>query len=266
VKCFKELIEEQASEVKLLKNVIYEITNEKIASNFAILGALLTGSVARGDARIGPFGIMIDLTIIVASKHDINLDVLFGTDEEPFIPYHCVSIQDKIGLAIKVLEEGELAKIRELDEPSIFALNESEILDDKKGILKKWKRESFEITEAQKKERTLNQYFRFNYMTNAYRFEKWSYRKAWTQIAQNFNEANECYCNFLYCINNMFIPRKDWLTYLTFELENKPQHHQIYMQKLYETELTEETINNKLNIYREIEEWMQSIVNEYNWL
>src|SRR5690606_20985152 len=178
-----------------------------------IIGTLLTGSVARKDARIAPLGIMIDLAIIVNSREDINLDVVFGKDEEPFIPYHCITIHEKIGLAIEVIEKSDLFTIRETTESNIYAKLESVILYDPQGILQNWKENSFTVSADEIKTRSLSNYFRFQYLTGEYRIEKWKHRKANIQIAQLFNEACECYCNFLYTINGSFIPRKDWLVY-----------------------------------------------------
>ncbi|HRX16068.1 MAG TPA: DUF4037 domain-containing protein [Spirochaetota bacterium] len=266
MKSFKKLLQEQSPEVKQLRDMAAEIVNEKIAHEQMILGTLLTGSVARGDARIGPLGVMIDLTIVTKTVNDVSLEEIFGADEEPFIPSHCVTLHDNIGLAVQTIEENELWKIRTKDEPSIFAMNESVVLNDKKGILKKWKEEYFEITPDQVKERALNHYFRYCYLTNDYRFEKWSYRKAWEQIAQNFNEANECYCNFLYCINDMFIPRKDWLAYLTYEMKIRPENHRQYMAEIYEMQLNDKLIKQKCKTYQAIERWMSSYIKGRSWL
>lgn len=266
MKTFTELIKEQSSDVKQLREIVRKITDDKIIPNRLILGALLTGSVARGDARIGPFGIMIDLAIVVNDKKDISLEEIFGVDEEPYIPFHCISIRDSIGLAIQVIEENKLWEMRDKGESAIFAMHESEILNDKKNLLTKWKNECFTISPDQIKERALQQYFRFEYLTGEYRFEKWSYRKAWVQMAQNCNEANECYCNFLYCINGRFIPRKDWLTYLTYEMNLKPRKHQEYMETLYEAQLNESFMNKKYNVYQEIRNWMERYCKEHNWL
>ncbi len=260
MKYFSDLINEQKKEVDSFKNIIFEINNEKIVPNKKILGALLTGSVARGDARKGPFGIMIDVSLVVKNTTDINLEEIFGKDEEPHIPFHCVPIRDDIWIAVKTIKEKDLWTIRNESESTIFAMNESIILNDKKGILKKWKDEYFVITKEQAKERAKNQYFRFCYVTGEYRFEKWSYREAWVQCAQNFNEANECYCSFLYCINSMFIPRKDWLTYLTYEMTIKPPKHEEYMKTMYSTELNKESLSKKLQLYEELRLWMEESI------
>ena len=266
MKYFSQIKQEQQNEIQILRNIARPIITEKIMPDKKIKGCLLTGSVARGDARTGQFGLMIDLALVVENRDDIDLENMFGKDEEPFIPYHCVRINEKIGIAIELMEENDLWKIREKPEPVIFAKNESIILDDKTGMLKKWKDEFFIITDEQARLRALNYYFRFDYLTGEYRFEKWGHREAWTQIAQNFNEAGECYCNFLYCINKMFIPRKDWLAYLTYEMQNKPQKHDFYMDTLYTSQLDKESILKKDRVIQEIKKWIEQYCRNKDWL
>ena len=266
MKYFSELIREQQNEVLDLTNIARSITSEKLDAIPKIEGVLLTGSVARGDARVGPYGVMIDLALVVENKSDINLDEIFGKDEEPQIPYHCVTVEGNIGLQIEVIEKDRLFKIREKPESAIFAMNESIILSDRRSVLTKWKRECFIITDAQIKSRALNNYYRFCYLTGEYRIEKWMYREAYIQLAQIFNEAAECYCNFLYCINRMFVPRKDWLAYLTFELADKPEKHNFYMERLYSLCPEEKFIIEKNEVVQDIQKWLERYCRDKNWL
>jgi predicted nucleotidyltransferase len=78
VKTFQELKREQASETAQYKKIARTVTQEKLIPHEKILGVLLTGSTARGDARKGPHGFMIDLTVVVEKPHDIDLDRLLG--------------------------------------------------------------------------------------------------------------------------------------------------------------------------------------------
>ena len=266
MKTFTQIIEEQRNDVEKLRSLAYKINSEKITPNNKIIGALLTGSVARGDARIAPFGIKIDLAIIVKNKSEIDLDKIFGINKAENFPYHCVTFEEKVGIQIELIEEYDLWKIREKHESDIYAKNESIILNDKNGILKKWKDEYFNITNDQLKQRALRNYWRFCYLTGDYRLEKWQYRKAYIQINQNFNEASECYCNFLYCINKQFIPRRDWLAYLTYELKIKPVKHESYMNNLYTAILSEEFILQKNDILKEIKNWMEEYCKDKSWL
>jgi predicted nucleotidyltransferase len=100
-----ELIEIQKQDVAALRSMVELLVEEKVRNHVSILGALLTGSVARGDARIGPFGLMVDLALVVNKKENLDLQTMFGKDEEPDIPFHCVTLEDTIGLAIEVLDE-----------------------------------------------------------------------------------------------------------------------------------------------------------------
>jgi predicted nucleotidyltransferase len=263
---FPELLEIQKQEAAALRTMVELLLEEKIKNESRILGALLTGSVARGDARIGPFGVMVDLALVVDKKEELDLETMFGKDEEPDIPFHCVSLKDTIGLAIEVLEEKELYQIRQKQESQIFSKHESIILYDPSGLLRKWKEQYFIIDDNQVRQRALQHYYRFCYLTGDYRFEKWEFRKAYTQINQNFNEAAECYCNFLHCINRSFIPRKDWLAYLTYELQIKPADHETCMAGIYEASNTEEGVLRRNGYMEEIRKWMNDYCIRMKWV
>lgn len=266
MKHFKQMVSEQESDVTELKRILKNELNSKVIPNNLFLGALLTGSVARGDARINPFGIYIDLTLIVKKRNEINLEKIFGNDAEPFIPKFCIKKTDKIGIAIEIIEENNLWNIRDQNEPTIFARNESIIVYDKTKILKKWKDECFIITTDQIKKRALANFFRFKYLTDEYRFEKWNYRMAYIQINQNLNEAAECYINFLYCINEYFIPRKDWLVYLSYDLIIKPEKHIEYLDHLYTSSVKPNSIELRNKIIEEVGKWMENYCQIKTWL
>ncbi len=266
MKTFTQLLNEQKAEVKQLRQITEKLNEEKIVANRQITAALLCGSLARGDARSGPFGLMIDITLIVENKQLINLTDIFGKDEEPFIPYHCIKIDEKHGFAFEVIEVKELLKIREQSESTIFAKKESIILKDSKDFLKNWKLECFTISSEEIRKRSLRNYFRFCYLTDEYRFEKWNSRDAYCQISQNMNEAAECYCNFIYCINKEFIPRKDWLVYLSFEQKITPNQHKEFINKLYTSNLNKKDISKKNNTIKTIQEWMRNYCEQLKWL
>jgi hypothetical protein len=122
------------------------------------------------------------------------------------------------------------------------------------------------LSEEDIKNRALQQYFRFDYLTNEYRTEKWTYREAWAQMTQNGNEAVECYCNFIYCINGRFIPRKDWLVYLTYDLQEKVPNHEDLTNKLYRTEATEEGTKSRSHLFKELYVWMRDYCVAKEWI
>jgi predicted nucleotidyltransferase len=265
---FRDLCALQSEENLKLKKLATELVQDKISGNNKILGALLTGSVARGDSRIGPFGIMIDLAIVVDKKVNIDLADLFGPDEEPYIPYHCTKMENGIGFGIEAVEREELYKIREKPESTIYAKWESVIIDDKLGILQEWKERYFLLSVDQIKERALSRYFRFQYMTNDYRVEKWEFRGAWLQLHHNMNEACNCFCEFLYIINGFFIPRNDWLVYLLSEMKIKPDALDEGLVILYSTGIItdKDSSSKRIGQFRKFFEWMDEYCRTKGWL
>jgi hypothetical protein len=265
MKAVEEIISEQRLEVGKYRKVAERAVDRFCLPEKAILGVLLTGSTARGDARKGPFGFMVDIVVVVKDKNSINLEKVFGPDVEPNIPYHCVSFEDT-GLQIELSTVTELESIRSRNEAEIFAKQEAMILLDRTGFLKEWKKRVFLISPAEIEHRSLMNYFRFQYLTDSYHQEKWSYREAWIQLAQNGNEACECYCNFLYCINGWFIPRKDWLVYLTYSLAKRPAEHQDWIEVAYSSDLSTEAAESRYQVLRKIGHWMTSFCTETGWL
>jgi len=265
MKTLQTIKKQQKDEVDRYRRIVEKIVEEKIRPCKIINGALLSGSVSRGDARKGPFGLMIDLVVVVDNRDDIDLQEIFGPDTEPNIPYHCVPAED-ISLQIELTTTKELKKIRSRSESEMFARLESDIVFDRTGYLQEWKKASFTITDDQKKNRALKQYFRYQYLTGEYRYEKWSSRNAWIQLAQIACEAIECYCNFLYCINGWFIPRKDWLAYLTYELSEKIPSHEQIMGVLFTGGPNEPDIRSKFSQLVEIGKWISAYCKGENWL
>jgi hypothetical protein len=266
VKRFLELVSEQRSTVTHLRDEATKYIITKITGNPAIIGALLTGSIARGDGRISPWGVYIDITLVLREHETIDLDSIFGKNEEPYIPKHCINLFDKVGVAIATIGFQDLLQIRTMPESNIFAMNESMIIADSDALLANWKTSTFSITDEQKKGRALQHYFRMDYLINDYRMEKWTYREAFVQIAQNFNEATECYLMFLYCINGCFIPRKDWLVYLSYELEWKPSTHDTDIQKVYTGGIGRKAQDDRRDTLMALAGWMLDFCKQKTWL
>jgi predicted nucleotidyltransferase len=265
MKSLSQMVQQQKDAVADYRSLAYRAADSHLSALPGIVGVLLTGSAARGDARKGPYGLHIDLSVVVADKNDIDLTEIFGPSVEPYSPYHCVDIEGQI-FAIEVVTLKELIDIRTRWEPVIFAKQESVILFDRTGLLTKWKKEIFSISDEQMHMRAMQQYFRYDYLTNDYRTEKWKHREAWMQMAQNGNEAIECYCNFLYCINGWFIPRKDWLVYLTYELPEKAPEHEELMTRLYKVEVTRDAIVSRGDQLQSLGLWMRHYCERKGWL
>jgi len=265
MKTLNELRTEQHAEVQHYRAVADGVVRDFARPHAGIIGVLLAGSVARGDARCGPFGLYVDLVVVAEHRQDVDLASTFGPSIELFVPKHCVKIEDT-GVALELTTRKELQGIRSRLESEIFTRQESEVLCDKTGFLSQWKREAFNITDQQLKDRALGWFFRCQYLVGDYRLEKWKHRSAWVQLCQIGNEAAECYCSFLYCINRQFIPRKDWLTYLTDNLHDKAPGHKQLLEAIYTSTPIEQSVDSRFKRLNEALGWMKGHCLERTWI
>jgi predicted nucleotidyltransferase len=265
VKSLKELKDEQKNEVEHYREVADRVVRNTIQPQKGIVGVLLAGSVARGDARRGPYCLYIDLVVVAEERKDVDLTLIFGPSVEPYIPKHCVKVEDT-GVALELTTTKELMEIRTRRESEIFARQEAIVLYDKTGLMRKWKESAFVISEEQIRERALHWFFRCHYLVCDYRIEKWSHRQAWLQMCQNGNEAIECYLNFLYCINDMFIPRKDWLVYLAYNLPVKAPDHEHVLERIYMSGVTGKEQIERLGRLAAVTSWMSAYCKDRKWL
>lgn len=264
LKKLSQMRSEQHSEVAQFRAIAESFVSAEVQQLPGLVGVLLTGSTARGDARLAPLGFAIDLCLVFEQHRKLNWKELFGPDLHPEIPYHVIK---RDGTLIKLEPETHagLQKIREAREDKIFARRESQILFDPTGRLREWKESKFELNPEDIRNRALAQRFRFDYLVNEYRQEKWEYRDAKNQIAQNYNEAAECYCAFLHCINGLFIPRKDWIAYLTYEHELKPDNHSDLLDRMYGT-TSQTSLSERWSALLEASAWMKDYCTRMQWL
>ncbi len=91
---------------------------------------LLSGSVSRGDYCPGIKGGMIDLTVMKKHGSEMTAESLFGKNEKPHIPYHCIPWKGEwfAILFTDFLDNGIFTTC--VQESRKFALVESKILYD----------------------------------------------------------------------------------------------------------------------------------------
>jgi predicted nucleotidyltransferase len=83
-----EVLADQQSEVVHYRSVARKLTREKLSRMSGVVGVLLTGSVARGDARTGPLGFFVDLLVVHEDGQSIDLESVFGSSTDPDLPFH----------------------------------------------------------------------------------------------------------------------------------------------------------------------------------
>ncbi|MEI8095845.1 MAG: hypothetical protein WCG80_16670 [Spirochaetales bacterium] len=179
---------------------------------------LLTGSVARGDARQAPLGLLVDVLVLSASGA-VPLEPMFGANTEPELPFYCPAVR---GTGFAVAQESLERFAGPKSESESFALAEAKVLFDRSDKVGIRLGADFPARQAPRQKVAMEHYGLYQYLGGPYRWEKWDYREAWTQLAQNAHEAFESFCAFAYARNGSFVPRKDWLVYLLTEQPNVP--------------------------------------------
>jgi hypothetical protein len=205
---------------------------------------LLSGSVARGDFNPGKYGGMIDLTVMKKSGSITSAESLFGKDEEPDIPYHCITVNN-IHYQILFLDYVDYNVFQTFEEPRKFAFLESQILWDQDNKYHK----ELELIEKYAK---VDQYKKLNnclhyidHLISDYKVDRWYRRAAFCQMHDNLNTCIRLILNCLYYINNLYAPAEDRKLYYSFTLEKLPKNYEESIIELYKQTITSEADYNR---------------------
>jgi hypothetical protein len=205
---------------------------------------LLSGSVARGDYFYDPLMGCIDLTVMIKDGVNITPEEIFGKDEIPDIPFHCVQWNGEY-FQIAFHEFIDKEKFVELPESKKSALLESKILYDPNI---KYKNELIKIKKTAKNEQKHlldNTKNYINYILG--KNKKWEKRGAYSSMHQNINLAVQLGIKCLFYKNNKYAPADDRQLYYTFELDKLPKNYEQLMN-----ELSKQKYNSKKDYERRI--------------
>lgn len=217
-----DFIEKQKIEAKSFIDKIDKLEIETI---------LLAGSVARGDFFPGKFGGMIDLVVMRKNGSKVTAEDIFGPNQEPDIPFHCV----KLGacwfeiLFTDFITASDFAKF---DEPRKYSILEAEIVYDVNGS---FGNELKKINELKKEECALelkNKIGYINYLLSDYKKDRWFRRDAFLQMHENLNTAIRMGVCGLYYKNNSYVPAEDRQLYYSLSLEKLPCNYEKVLVKL----------------------------------
>jgi hypothetical protein len=122
-----EMIEKQKEYIQKMRNHAREFIDTIDKNNIETI--LLSGSVSRGDYCPGKKGGMIDLIVMKKEGADITADEIFGPNQDPYIPYHCVKWNGE-WFEILFTDFINCNKFKECNEPRKFSIMESKIVYD----------------------------------------------------------------------------------------------------------------------------------------
>jgi hypothetical protein len=219
-------------------NRIRERANSYIVSipKEALSAILLSGSVARGDFFPGRLGGMIDLAVFSKASSSVTAEELFGKNEDPEIPYHCVN-RGGDWYQIWFNEMLNVESYRLLPEARKFALAESIVLwqvDEAYSTAnREFKRIAAEETTAGFKARLGG----VGYLMSEYKVDRWRRRNEPGQLHFNLNSAIELAIGCLYNLNGKYVPASDRAVYYSYELENRPLRYEHLLKRLMNIKL-----------------------------
>ncbi|NLK46659.1 MAG: hypothetical protein GX297_08430, partial [Treponema sp.] len=90
---------------------------------------MLSGSVSRGDYNPGKYGGKIDLIVMKQPGSTITPEMVFGEDDEPNVPFHCITV-DKYQYQILFIDFVDFSLFQTFDEARKYSFLESQILYD----------------------------------------------------------------------------------------------------------------------------------------
>jgi hypothetical protein len=245
-----EMVERQREYIQKMRNHTDSYINYIDKSEIETI--LLSGSVSRGDYCPGENGGMIDLIVMKKEDSKITAEEIFGKDEEPFIPYHCIRWNGE-WFEILFTDFIDCNKFKELNEPRKFSVMESKILYDPNGKYTK----EFEIInkfcEEELKNKLIDTIGYIKYIVG--KESRWEIREAYPHMHNNLNKAIELGICCLYYLNGKYAPADDRKLYYTYELEKLPNDYEKLIEKILE-----QKINSKEDYERRKKLFMEEFI------
>ncbi len=237
MKAKNTIVEQQAGIIKNLINEARDFIHS--LDKTAIQTVLLSGSISRGDYYPGKFGGMTDLTIMRKSGFTTTPESLFGPDEEPDIPFHCITINNT-HYQILFLEFVDYKVFQTFDEPRKYAFLESEILFDKDNKYKTELKNIIKFSQIDQHKLLNNCLGYIGYLLSDYKKDRWYRRMAFCQMHENLNTAIRLIIQCLYYINGKYAPAEDRRLYYSYSLDKLPINYEDTINEIYRQEITSE--------------------------
>ena len=126
------IIEQQKDFIQKMKDKTFTFINSIDKSEIETI--LLSGSLSRGDyfpqkKENGEYNGMVDLIVMRKNGSSITAEDIFGANQEPEIPFHCIKF-DGIWFEILFTDFIDTDMFSKFEEPRKFSVLESQILYD----------------------------------------------------------------------------------------------------------------------------------------
>ena len=187
------IIEQQKDFIQEMKDKTISFINSIDKSEIETI--LLSGSVSRGDyfpqkKENGEYNGMVDLIVMRKNGSSITAEDIFGANQEPEIPFHCIKF-DGIWFEILFTDFIDTDMFSKFEEPRKFSVLESQILYDPNNS---YKNELEKINQFAKEdlENNLNGSLGYiHYLISDYKKDRWYRRDAFIQLHEKFEHSNK---------------------------------------------------------------------------
>jgi hypothetical protein len=231
------IVSKQATFISNLINDTNNYINSLDKTNIQTI--LLSGSISRGDYYPGKFGGMIDLTVMKIPGSTITAESIFGPNEEPDIPFHCITISNT-HYQILFLDFVDFKVFQNFDEPRKFALLESQILYDKDNKYKNELETIIKFSQIEQYKLLNNCIGYISYLLSDYKKDRWHRREAYCQMHENLNTSIRLIIQSIYYLNNKYAPAEDRRLYYSYTLNKKPNNYEEIVNEVYKQLITSE--------------------------
>ena len=224
----KEFINEQQKDfIQELKNTTLDFINSIDKSEIETI--LLSGSVSRGDffprqKENGEYDGMVDLIVMKKHGSRMTAEEIFGPDQDPPIPYHCVKI-DNLWFAILFTDFIDTNMFSQFDEPRKFSILESQILYDPNNSYKNELSKINQFAQEELKNKVNESLGYIHYLISDYKKDRWYRRDAFIQMHENLNTAIRAGVRALFYLNGFYSPAEDRAIYYSHSLSKLPDNY-----------------------------------------
>lgn len=168
---------------------------------------------------------MVDLIVMRKKGSSIKAEDVFGPDQEPPIPFHCVKVNN-LWYEILFTDFIDADTFTSYDEPKKFSVLESQILYDPNGSYKNELEKIKEYAREDLKNSLNNSLGYIHYLLSDYKKDRWYRRDAFIQLHENLNTAIRAGIRALYYLNGFYSPAEDRAIYYSHSLQKLPEKYE----------------------------------------
>ena len=227
MKTKEAIVEQQKDFIQEMKDKTVAFINSIDKSEIETI--LLSGSVSRGDyfpqkKENGEYNGMVDLIVMRKKGSGITAEEIFGVNQEPDIPFHCVKVCN-VWFEILFTDFIDADIFSKFEEAKKFSVLESQILYDPNNSYKNELEKINQFVKEDLKNNLNGTLGYIHYLISDYKKDRWYRRDAFIQLHENLNTAIRAGVRALFYLNGFYSPAEDRAIYYSHSLPKLPGNY-----------------------------------------